>query len=87
MTNVFLGLGYLTQNDVFYIHPFSFKIQGPYIDLIYIANRKIQDLPSKLGAWGPWERMERERIDREGSKENVELNKYLFKKNILICIK
>ena len=44
------------------------------MDLIYMGTRKRQDLLSKLGAWGPWERVEGERR-RKGIRENVELNK------------
>ena len=39
---------------------------------------KRQDLLSKLGAWGPWGRVEGE-AGREAEK-NVELNKNQFKK-------
>ena len=28
-----------------------------YVDLIYMGSRKRQDLLSKLGAWGSWERV------------------------------
>ena len=45
------------------------------MDLISMGSRKRQDLLSKLGAWGPWEEVEREGRGREGSRENVELNK------------
>ena len=46
------------------------------IDLTYMESRKRQDLLSKLGAWGPWERTEvgRGEAGREAEK-NVELNK------------
>ena len=44
-------------------------LRETYIDLIYTGSRKRQDLLSKLGAWGPWETVEREGIDREGSRE------------------
>ena len=33
-------------------------LRETYIDLIYMENRKRQYLMSKLGAWGPWERVE-----------------------------
>ena len=46
-----------------------------YIDLIYMESRKRQDLPNKLGAWGPWGRIEEEGRGKAGSRENVELNK------------
>ena len=39
--------------------------------LIYMESRKRQDLLSKLGAWGPWERVKGEGREREGSTENV----------------
>ena len=40
-----------------------------YMDLIYMGSRKRQDILSKLGAWGPWERVEGEGREREGSRE------------------
>ena len=36
-----------------------------FINLIYMGNSKIQDLLSKLGAWGPWERVEEKGRGRE----------------------
>ena len=39
-----------------------------YIDLIYMGSRKRQDLLSKLGAWGPWERVEGEGNVRKGEE-------------------
>ena len=42
-----------------------------YIDLIYMECRKRQDLLSKFGAWGLWERVKKERRGREGSGKNV----------------
>ena len=50
-------------------------LRETYIDPIYIGSRKRQDLLSKFGAWGPWERVEGERRGREGTEKNVELNK------------
>ena len=51
------------------------------MDLIYMENRKRQDLLSKLGAWGPWGRIERWRGEKgRGAEKNVELNKNQFKK-------
>ena len=32
-------------------------LRDTYIDLIYMGSRKRQALLSKLGAWGPWERV------------------------------
>ena len=40
-----------------------------YMDLIYTGSRKRQDHLSKLGAWGPWERVEGEGKGREESIE------------------
>ena len=40
-----------------------------YMDLINMGSRKRQDLLSKLGAWGPWEKVEWEGKEREGSRE------------------
>ena len=39
------------------------------MDLMYMGSRKRQDLLSKLGAWRPWERVEEEVREREGSGE------------------
>ena len=50
-------------------------LRETYIDLIYMGNRKRQDLLSKLGAWGPWERVEEERRGREGSREKCKAQK------------
>ena len=51
-------------------------LRETYMDLIYMGSRKRQDLLRKLGAWGPWKRVEGEERGREGSREkNVELNK------------
>ena len=35
-------------------------LRETYMDLIYMGSRKRKDLLSKLGAWGPWERVEGE---------------------------
>ena len=44
------------------------------IDLIYMGSRKRQDLLSKLGAWGPWGRIEERRGEAgRGTEKNVEL--------------
>ena len=40
-----------------------------FIDLICMGSRKRQDPMSKLGAWGPWERIEREERGRERNRE------------------
>ena len=50
-------------------------LRETYMDLIYMRNRKRQDLLSKLGAQGPWERAEGEDKGRRGAEKNVELNK------------
>ena len=52
-------------------------LRDTYINLIYMGIRKRQDLLSKLGAWGPWGRVEwgRGEAGRRPEK-NVELNKY-----------
>ena len=39
------------------------------MDVIYMGSRKRQDLLSKFGAWGSWERAKREWEGREGSEE------------------
>ena len=44
-------------------------------DLIYMGNRKGQDLLSKLGAWRPWVSVEWEGRGRRGVEKNVELSK------------
>ena len=44
-------------------------LRETYMVLIYMGSRKRQDLLSKLGPWGPWERVEREGRGREGSGE------------------
>ena len=44
-------------------------LRETYLDLIYKGSRKRQDLLSKSGAWGPWERVEGERRGRERSGE------------------
>ena len=44
------------------------------MNLIYMVIRKRQDLPSKLGAWESWERVEGEGKEREGSD-----GKYILK--------
>ena len=49
-------------------------LRETYMDLIYMVRRKRQDLLRKLGAWGPWERVEGEGKGRERSRKNVELN-------------
>ena len=36
-------------------------LRGIYMDLNSVGCRKRQDLLSKLGAWEPWERREREK--------------------------
>ena len=33
-------------------------LRETYMDLIYMGSRKRKDLLSKLGAWGPWEKVE-----------------------------
>ena len=43
--------------------------EDTYIDLIYIGSRKRPDLLSKVGAWGPWEKVEGEGRGKEGSRE------------------
>ena len=40
-----------------------------YLDLIYMESSKRQDLLSKLGAWGTWNRFEGEGRGKEGSRE------------------
>ena len=40
-----------------------------YIDIIYMGSRKRQVLLSKLGEWGPWEKVEGEGRVREGNRE------------------
>ena len=44
-------------------------LRDTYIDLIYMGSRKRQDLLSKVGAWGPWEKVEGEGRGKEGSRE------------------
>ena len=44
-------------------------LRETYLDLIYIVSRKRQDLLSKLGAWGPWQRIEREGRGRKGAEK------------------
>ena len=44
-------------------------LRETYIDLSYMGSRKSQDLLSKLGAWGTWERVKGEGRDRDGSRE------------------
>ena len=52
------------------------------MDLIYTGSRKRQDLLSKLGIWGPWERAEGERRRREGNGEKyIAQYKHLKKRN------
>ena len=41
------------------------------MDLIYMGSRKRQDLLSKLGAWGPWERVKGEGEASRGAEKNV----------------
>ena len=41
------------------------------IGLIYMGSSKRQDLLSKLGAWGPWKRVEVQGKAREGSKQKM----------------
>ena len=45
--------------------------------LIYMGSRKMQDLLSKLGAWGPCKRVEEEENGRKGSREKcrIKINK------------
>ena len=50
-------------------------LRETYMDLIYMGSRKRQDLLGKLGAWGPWER-----VEERGAEKNVELNKNPLKK-------
>ena len=51
-------------------------LRETYIDLIYMGSRKKQDLLSKLGAWGPRERIDKGRgEERRGIEKNVEFNK------------
>ena len=45
------------------------------IDVIYMGSRKRQDLLSKLGAWGPWERVEGKGKTGRGAEKDVEYNK------------
>ena len=47
------------------------------MDLIYIGSRKRLDILSKLGAWGPWERIESVEGEgrRRGAEEKVQLSK------------
>ena len=45
-------------------------LRETYIDLIYMGSRRRHDLLSKLGAWGPWERVEGKVRGREGKREN-----------------
>ena len=40
-----------------------------HVDLIFMGTRKRQNLMSKLGAWGPWERGEGEKRRRKGNRE------------------
>ena len=44
-------------------------LRETYMDLIYNGSRKRQDLLSKLGAWGPCERIEGEGRGRKRSRE------------------
>lgn len=37
----------------------------------YMGSRKSQDILSKMGTWGPWERVEGEGRDREESREKI----------------
>ena len=54
-------------------------LREAYIYLIYMGSRKRQDLPSKLGAWGPWGKVEGWRGEAgKGTEKNVELNKNQF---------
>ena len=46
-------------------------LRETYMDLIYMGSRKKQNLLSKLGAWGPWERVEGGGGEAE---KNVEFN-------------
>ena len=51
------------------------------MDLIYMGSRKRQDLLSKFGAWGPWERVEAGSGEAgRGAEKNVEVNKNQLKK-------
>ena len=51
-------------------------LRETYMDLNYLVGKIRQDLLSKLGAWGPWERVEGRRGEvRRGAEKNVELNK------------
>ena len=45
-----------------------------------MGSRKRQDLLSKLGAWGPWERVEGEGRGREGSREKCRVQSKSIKK-------
>ena len=44
-------------------------LRETYMDLIYMGSRKRQDFSSKLGAWGPWKRVDWEEKEREGNRE------------------
>ena len=47
-------------------------LRETYKDLIYMESRKRQDLLSKTGAWGPWQRVEeRKREKGKGAERNV----------------
>ena len=54
-------------------------LRETFMDLIYMGSRKRQALLSKLGAWGPWERVEGKGRGREGAEKNIYLNKINLK--------
>ena len=57
------------KNSLQFTIPENLDNRETYMDLIYIESRKRQDLLNKLGAWGPWERVEGEGREREVSRE------------------
>ena len=44
-------------------------LRETYMDLFYLGSSKRQDMLSKLGAWGLWDRAEGKRRGREGSRD------------------
>ena len=47
------------------------KQRETYMDLMYMGKIKREALLSKLGAWGPWERVEGEGRGREKMEKNI----------------
>lgn len=46
------------------------SLREAYVHLINIGIRKSQDILSKWGSWEPWEMVEGETREREGSRKN-----------------